>query len=94
LNVSIEVSIGQCIAQLSRPKSMIASIPFEIGVDIDKSFATKWLVDHLYRLGFSVSSDEVKLFKESAAAKKRDAIEMQEHKFTCGCCCNASLPME
>jgi len=41
-----QVSIGQCISQSSRPRSMIASIPFGIGVDIDKSFATKWLVDH------------------------------------------------
>ena len=36
-------------------------------VDIDKSFATKWLVDHLAKFGFSISSDEVKLFKQSAA---------------------------
>ena len=40
-----QVSIGQCIAQASRPRSMIASIPFGIGVYIDKSFAAKLLVD-------------------------------------------------
>ena len=61
-----QVSIGQCIAQASRPRSMIASIPFRIGLYIDKSFAAKLLVDHLAKFGISVSSDEVKLFKQSA----------------------------
>ena len=28
-------------------------------VDIDKSFATRWLVDHLALFGLSISSDEV-----------------------------------
>ena len=40
------------------------------------------LLNYLSRLGFSVSSDEVKLFKEWAAAEKEDAVEMHEHKFT------------
>ena len=40
---------------------MFALISFGIGVDIDKSFTTKWLVDYLSRLGFSDSFDEVKL---------------------------------
>ena len=79
-----QVSIGQCIAQCSRPRSMIASIPFGVGVDIDKSFATKWLVDHLSRLGFCISSDEVKLFKQSAAEESRHNQPPEEHrmKFT------------
>ena len=58
-----QVSIGQCIAQASIPMS----IPFGIGVDIDKSFATRRLVDHLALLELSISSDEVKLFKQFAA---------------------------
>ena len=71
-----QVSIGQCIAQASRPRSMLASIPFGIGVDIDKSFATRWLVDHLALLGLSISSDKVKLFKQFAAAS--DSMEATE----------------
>ena len=35
---------------------------------MDKSFATKWFVDHLAKLGFSTTSDEVNLFKQSASA--------------------------
>ena len=64
-----QVSIGQCISQSSRPRSMIASILFGVGVDIDKSFASKWFIDHMARLGFSISSEEVKLFKESATSE-------------------------
>ena len=36
---------------------------FGIWVDIDKSFATRWLVDHLALIGLSIYSDEIKLFK-------------------------------
>lgn len=74
-----QVSIGQCIAQASRPRSMIASIPFGVGVYIDKSFATKWLVDHLSKFGFSISSDEVKLFKQSAAESREEEPTGQQH---------------
>ena len=55
---------------------MLASIPFGTGVDIDKSFATRWLVDHLALLGLSISSDKVKLFKQFAAAS--DSVEATE----------------
>ena len=67
-----QASIGQVIIQNSRPRSMIASIPFGIGVDIDKSFATKWLIEHLSQFGFSISSDEVKLFKQPAITSSRE----------------------
>ena len=76
-----QMSFGQCIAQASRPRSMIAPIPFGIGVDVDKSFGTRWLVDHLAKFGFSISSDEVKLFKQSAASVK-DTQEDQRTHFT------------
>ena len=37
-----------------------------MGVDLDKSFSSKWLIDHLSRFGYSITSDEVLRFKESA----------------------------
>ena len=33
---------------------------------VEKSFGTKWLINHLQRLGFSISYDEVTLYKQSA----------------------------
>ena len=63
-----QLSFGQCIAQTSRPRSMIAPIPFGIGVQLGKSFGTKWFVDHLAKFSFSISSEEVKRFKKSAVS--------------------------
>ena len=47
---------------------------------LDKSFATRWFVDHLAKLGFSVSSGEVKLFKESAIASSKEQIDANHHE--------------
>ena len=78
-----QASIGQVITQNSRPPSMIAFIPFSIGVDINNSFTSKWLVDHLSQFGFSVSSDEAKLFKQSAITSSRETqAEECQNNFT------------
>ena len=37
-----------------------------LGVELDHSFGSKWLNNHLSRLGFSVSNQEVRKFKQSA----------------------------
>jgi len=75
-----QISIGQCIVQASRSRSLIAPIPFGIGVDLDKSFATRWFVDHLAKLGLSISSSEVKLFKESAIASSKEHIDVSRYE--------------
>ena len=62
---------------------MLASIPLGIGVDIDKSFDTRWQVDHLALLGLSISSDEVKLFKQSAAVSDSMKPTETEHFMQC-----------
>ena len=59
-------SFAQCIVQASRPKSSIQPIPFGLGVEIDKTMGSKWLITHLSRLGFCISYDEVQKFKQSA----------------------------
>ena len=61
-----QVSIGQCITQVSRPRTIICPIHFGLGVQLEKSFGSKWLVNHLHRFGFSISSGEVTRFKHSA----------------------------
>ena len=60
-----QLNIGKCIAQASRPRLIICSVLFGLGVQVEKSFAPKWLVNHLYRLGYSISYDEVLRFKHS-----------------------------
>ena len=48
-------NIRQCITQASRPRSIICPIPFRLGVEAELKFVLKWLINHLYQLGFSVS---------------------------------------
>ena len=60
------MKIGQCIVQASRPRSVIAPVPFVIGVELDKTCESKWVIDHLSRFGVCITADEVLHFKESA----------------------------
>ena len=53
-------SIGKAIIK-SSTKTALTTILFGLGVELDDVFGSKWLLDHLARLGFSVTSDEVKL---------------------------------
>lgn len=57
-------SIGQCILQSARPRSVIAPIPFGLGVELDHVFGSKWLITELYKLGFASSYDEVTTYKQ------------------------------
>ncbi len=54
-----QTSIGHAIVQATRHKSVIMPILFGLGVEMDHVFGSKWLVNELARLGFSVSYDEV-----------------------------------
>lgn len=66
-----QVTIGQCIVQAAKPRSILCPVPFGLGVELEKSFGSKWLLDHLAKLGFSVSSDEVLRYKQSAIEHSR-----------------------
>ena len=52
-----QVSLGQCVTQAARSKSILSPIPFGLGVQLDKTFGSKWLVNHLSKLGLSITSD-------------------------------------
>lgn len=58
-------SIGHCILQAARPRSVITPTLFGLGVEVDHVFGSKWLNNELFRLGFSISSDEVTRYKQS-----------------------------
>jgi len=60
------ISISQCIIQAARPRTIITPILFGFGVQLEKTFGSKWLVNHLSKLGFSIIADEVLRFKQSA----------------------------
>ena len=54
-----QASIGQCTVRSTRPRSVIPPLIFGIGVTLDYTFGSKWLINELARLGYSVSYDEV-----------------------------------
>ena len=60
-----QLSLSQCIVQATRPRTVIAPIPFGVGIDIDKSTGCKQLITHLARLGFSVTPEEASRYKQS-----------------------------
>ena len=64
-----QTSLSQCIIQATRPRSVIAPIPFGVGISVDKTTGCRQLIKQLARLGFSITPDEVDRFKQSAVAK-------------------------
>ena len=58
-------SIGHSIIQSARPRSVITPTLFGIGVEMDHVFGSRWLVNELSQLGFSISYDEVNRYKQS-----------------------------
>ena len=52
-------SIGHVIVQSARPRSVITPILFGLGIEMDHVFGSKWLINELAQLGFSISYDEV-----------------------------------
>ena len=58
-------TLGQCIVYAARHKTAILPVPFGVGVEMDHVFGSEWLTSQLYDLGFSISDDEVKLYKQS-----------------------------
>ena len=63
-------SIGHCILQAARPRSVITPTLFGLGVEVDHVFGSKWLNNELFRLGFSISYDEVTRYKQSVIQSK------------------------
>ena len=60
-------SIGQAIMQATRPKVLLPPLQLGVGVQMHLHFASKFLVDSLYHLGFSCSYSVVQNYERSAA---------------------------
>ena len=57
------VSKGHTITQAVRPRSVIAPIVFGLGSELEQVFGSKWFLDQLNSLCFSISYDKVSLFE-------------------------------
>ena len=58
-------SVDQAIVQAAKPRSTIMPVPFDLAVQLDHVFGSRWLLDELYQLGFCSSYTEVTRFKQS-----------------------------
>ena len=72
-----KMSIGQCIVQAARPRTVITPILFGFGVQLDKTFDSKWFISYLSKLGFSITPDEVLKFKQSVI-QNMDVVNEQQ----------------
>ena len=68
----MQLAVGQCIVQAVKPRSVLCPIPLRLGVELEKTFGSKWLLNHPAKLGFSFSADEVPLFKQSASQYSKE----------------------
>lgn len=64
-----QTSIGHAIVQSSR-RAVLTPTLFGLGVEMDHVFGSRWLIDELSRLGFSISYDEVNRYKQSVIESK------------------------
>lgn len=70
-NTALKIaSIGQSIMQATRPRIILAPLQFGLAVEMHHHFASRFIVDSLYKHGFSCSYSEVQKFEKSAALTK------------------------
>ena len=60
-----QLVVSNAVVQAARPRSVLSPVLFGVGVEMDHTFGSKWLVTELSRLGFSVTYDEVVRYKQS-----------------------------
>ena len=61
-----QTAIAHSMIQAARARSVLCHISFGLGVQLDKEFGSKWLINHLHKPGFSISPDEVQKYKQSS----------------------------
>ncbi|GFR75030.1 hypothetical protein ElyMa_005768000 [Elysia marginata] len=76
LNDFFEVprSVGQSIMQATRPRAFIATLQIGLSVYIHHQFASKFLLDTFFQLGFSSSYSETKRFELCAALAQQTDV--------------------
>ena len=77
-----QISIGQSIIQAARPRSIITPVLFGLGIEMDRVFASKWLINELAHLGFSITCDEVVRYKQSVFQSETPENLLTEYPLT------------
>ena len=68
-----QISVGQCIVQAAKSQAVIPPLLLGLGVELDLKFRSKWLIDHLNNLGFSVTYGEVRRYKQSVLVANQES---------------------
>jgi len=63
-------SLGQALMQAARPKAFVAPIQIGVGVALHHLVGSRYIIEHLNKLGFCSSYNEVKTFELSAAVSQ------------------------
>eukprot|EP00794_Sanderia_malayensis_P017156 gene17156-18878_t len=74
-------SIGQAVMQSSRRCAILTPLQMGLAVQLHHSFASRFLIDTLHRLGFCSSYREVFLFKQNAAVDQGTGIPEYSGQF-------------
>ena len=56
--------LAQCIVKATK-RDVIPPLLFALGVDLDQSIGSRWLVSYLSKLGASIAEGEVRLYRQS-----------------------------
>ena len=72
-------TIGHCIMQATRPRTVLAPIPFGLGVQLHHLYGSRFLIDSLYAHGLCLSYDEVLRFSKSAARSSDTTYPISGH---------------
>ena len=67
------IAIGHSAVKACR-KNLLSPLLFGLGIELDHSFGSKLLNNHLSRFGFSITNDEVRLFKQTLMEKSEEAL--------------------
>ena len=70
-----QLSIGNAITQATMPRSVIAPLLFGLGVELNMKYRSKFLINQLSRLGFSITYEEIVRFKQSAVVHQSNHID-------------------
>ena len=73
-------AIGQAIMQAARPRTLLSPLQVGLAVQMHHQFASQFLIDVLFQLGFCVSYPEVKKFEMSAAMAQGTDIPGVTHE--------------
>ena len=78
-----QASIGQVTIKAVKPTSYTPPLLLGLGVELDNLFASKWLINELSHLGFSISYEDITRYKHSVIACEKEGIEnLLDGKFT------------